>query len=207
MWSLCGSNKSRAAEPEFGSLVPLGSPPQSKHPAQREREHSLKEKCWCQGGIQDGVWVGTQLPGWQKPIKEGAGQWVGRKPGQVGHCGPETSCTRGVKQILPKESVRDLLAGGRQCDPPVYIAYWTWLSAICDIFTGLDSTKVLLKERKQPKERSLSIALIICWRMVQGAMWALPWWMGRQQIQAQHKLLSVTACSSGSGWLLGRWQP
>lgn len=52
------------------SLVPLGSPPHSKPSVHREREHSLKQKCWYQWRIQAGFWIGTQLPGWQKPSKE-----------------------------------------------------------------------------------------------------------------------------------------
>lgn len=41
-------------------------------------------------------------------------------------------------------------------------------------FIALDSVKVLLKERKQPREKSLSTALLICWRTVKGPMQALP---------------------------------
>lgn len=54
-------------------------------------------------------------------------------------------------------------------------------------FTALESVKMLLKERKQPREKSLSTALLGCWRMVQ------------KQIQAQHKLVSVSTCPPGSG--------
>lgn len=52
------------------SLVPLGSPPHSKPSVHREREHSLKQKCWYQRRIQAGFWIAIQLPGWQKPSKE-----------------------------------------------------------------------------------------------------------------------------------------
>lgn len=66
-------------------------------------------------------------------------------------------------------------------------------------FTPLDSVKVLLKERKQPREKSLSTALLVCWRMVKGPRRALPWRTGQDQIQAQHKLLSISICPPGSG--------
>lgn len=85
--------------------------------------------------------------------------------------------------------------------PALYIVYWIRLSAIHDIFTPFDSVKVLIKERKQPREKSLSTALLIRWRTVKGPMWALPWWMGQEQVQAQHKLLSISTCPPGSGWL------
>lgn len=204
MWRLCGSNRPCAAEPEFGSLAPLGSPPQSK-PAHREREQSLKEKCWHHEGIQDGIWVGTcvvettsrrvlgseldiSLARWDSVIQRlhEQGAWNKSYPNRVWEC----PCR--VEAEWPS--------------PAVYIAYWIWLSATRDISMGLDSAKVLLKVRKQPKERSHSIALIICWRVVKGLCELCPGEWG-STFQAQHKLVSVTACSSGSGWLLGRWQP
>lgn len=153
-------------------------------------------------------------PGWdldwhlggRNNIQEGAGQWAGHKPGQVGLCDPETSWTRGLKQILPRVWECPCRVEAEWPSPAVYIAYWTCLSATRDISMGLDSARVLLKVRKQPKKRSHSIVLIICWRVVKGLCEFCPGEWG-STFQAQHKLVSVTACSSGSGWLLGRWQP
>lgn len=177
MWRLYGSNRSRAAEPEFGSLVPLGSSPQSKPPAHRERGHNLKEKCWYQAGIQDGVWVGiwvaeTHPGGCWAELDMSLARWdtvVQRLHAQGAWSESQTECRESPCRRKAEWPIH-----------AVYVAYWTWLSAIWDIFTGHDSAKVLLKEGKQPKERSLSIALIISWRVVKGPMWALPWWMRQQ---------------------------
>lgn len=175
MWRLW-SNRSPAAKPEFSTLVFLGSPPQGKPPAHREREHTLKKKCWYQGGMQDGVWVGT----WGEETHPG-GCWA------VSWASGGTLWSREFMHKRPDVNPSQIECRGSPCrrkaewpSPAVYIAYWTWLSAVCDIFIGHDSAKVLLKERKQPKERSLSIALIISWRVVKGPTWALPWWMGQQ---------------------------
>lgn len=110
--------------------------------------------CWSGEGSRMGFELALSCLGGRNPARRetfrmrGAVIWTW-DPGLMGHCGPEASCARGVKQMLPKERAGMLLAWGMQRDLfLLYIAYWIRLPAIHGIFHSTRQCETAFKREE-----------------------------------------------------------